>query len=99
VLRFEPIINLLRFFVERRQYSIVDRFANALSPEVIEMALYEAIRTAKSARDTGEKVELPDEDTIRAFINFVKSDISIAREVAIRSLSQPKVKEETKSET
>lgn len=91
MVKLEPIVNLLRFFVEKRQYSIIDRFANALSPEVVEMALYEAIRTAKSARDTGEEVEIPDDETVRAFIGIVKSNITIAREAAIRALTQRRV--------
>ena len=87
--RFNSIVDLLRFFVEKRQYSIVDRFANALSPDVIEVALYEALRTVKSASETEEvKILIPDEESIKYFLNIVRRDISIAREIAIRALSK-----------
>lgn len=47
----ETIISLLRFYIDTKQYSIVDRLAYATSPATARYALYEAVRQAQSARD------------------------------------------------
>jgi CRISPR type I-A-associated protein Csa5 len=45
------VVSLLRFYVDTKQYSVVDRLAYATSPATAEYALYEAIRQIRSAKD------------------------------------------------
>jgi len=45
------VSEFLRFFVDTRQYSIVDRIAYALSIDAAIAALYDAIRSVRALRD------------------------------------------------
>jgi len=47
--KYAGIIDMLRFFVVTYRYGIVDRIANALSPDAVEVALYDCVRIVKSA--------------------------------------------------
>ena len=42
------LVKILRFFVNRKNFSYVDRIGNTLSPEAIEMALKDALRDLNS---------------------------------------------------
>ncbi|KUH32863.1 type I-A CRISPR-associated protein Csa5 [Thermococcus celericrescens] len=43
---------MLRFFVQTRNFSYVDRIGNALNPEPVEVALLEALRAFRSIRES-----------------------------------------------
>lgn len=47
---------MLKAFVMCEMYSVVDRLANATSKEAVEMALYEALRAARSASVEGRSL-------------------------------------------
>jgi len=49
---------LLRFFVEDQRYSIVDRFSQALSKDVAESSIYEALRIIESLKNNAVKVKM-----------------------------------------
>ncbi|MEM2693798.1 MAG: hypothetical protein QXW56_09985 [Nitrososphaerota archaeon] len=61
------IVNLLRFFVESERYSVVDKFANALSPETVSQALYEALRIARTLEKQEVVVTIKDERTGKTY--------------------------------
>ncbi|RLF55324.1 MAG: type I-A CRISPR-associated protein Csa5 [Thermoplasmata archaeon] len=45
---YPGIIDMLRFFVRRKNFSYVDRMGNALTPEPVKIALLEALRAYQS---------------------------------------------------
>lgn len=45
------IVKMLRFFIQMKNFSYVDRIGNALDPEPIEVALHEALRAFRSIRE------------------------------------------------
>ncbi|ALV63027.1 CRISPR-associated protein, Csa5 family [Thermococcus sp. 2319x1] len=49
---YEGIVKMLRFFVQTKNFSYVDRIGNALNPEPVEVALLEAIRAFRSIRES-----------------------------------------------
>lgn len=83
----EELINMLRFFVKRRNYSYVDRIGNALTVQPVEMALKDALRdlitiygsSNKDERgfhfiinDRGEKEYLPKIPSKQSVEEFLK---------------------------
>jgi len=48
---YRGIVRMLRFFIQMKNFSYVDRIGNALNPEPIEVALHEALRTFRSIRE------------------------------------------------
>ncbi|ASJ02837.1 type I-A CRISPR-associated protein Csa5 [Thermococcus profundus] len=46
------IVKMLRFFVQTKNFSYVDRIGNALNPEPVEVALLEALRAFRSIRES-----------------------------------------------
>lgn len=52
---FQKIVNMLRYFVDTRQYSVVDRLAYAVNPAVAKYALYDAVRQIRSAKDRAKE--------------------------------------------
>lgn len=53
----QKVISLLRYFVDTKQYSVVDRLAYAVSPDVAKYALYDAIRQIRSAKDRSRQAK------------------------------------------
>ncbi len=53
----EEVAYMLRFFADIRNYSYIDRIANALTPGPAEMALQEAIRHLRSLYDASFEVD------------------------------------------
>ncbi|MDK2915065.1 MAG: hypothetical protein PWQ79_1980 [Thermococcaceae archaeon] len=49
---YEGIVKMLRFFVQTKNFSYVDRIGNALNPEPVEVALLEALRAFRSIRES-----------------------------------------------
>jgi len=49
---YEGIVKMLRFFVQMKNFSYVDRIGNALNPETVEVALFETIRAFRSVRES-----------------------------------------------
>lgn len=62
--KFEDIVNMLRFFSRLRRYSFIDRIGNALNYDTVEFALWETVRTFRSIFDSA-KVEKIDEKELR----------------------------------
>lgn len=56
--KYRGVISLLRFFIEDRKYSVVDRIANALTPEAVIQALYDAERIVESLREKALEAEI-----------------------------------------
>jgi CRISPR-associated protein, Csa5 family len=54
--------SLFKFYIDAGRYSVVDRFAYAISPVSAVYALYEAIREARSALDRAIEVKYKKED-------------------------------------
>ena len=52
-----PLVDVLRFFVRTRSYTVVDRLGFALSPDVAREALTEALRVLRSLRGSALVVE------------------------------------------
>ncbi|RLG47819.1 MAG: type I-A CRISPR-associated protein Csa5 [Thermoproteota archaeon] len=50
--KYEGIVKMLRFFVQMKNFSYVDRIGNALNPEPVEVALHEALRAFRSIRES-----------------------------------------------
>ena len=95
---FDDIVGMLRSFVRCNMYSVVDRLANATGKEVVQAALYEALRIARSAEATGELCEgvrpyIAREDSIRALLEELDKDLvkglELVRKIAIRALTFP----------
>jgi len=107
---YEDVVNdiadMLRPFVRCKTYSIIDRLANATSKEVVEVALYEALRISRSA--AGSYLCKEDEKEIRPYIAkeenidrlLIELDedlmrgLEIVRRIAIKSLSWPEKRED-----
>jgi CRISPR type I-A-associated protein Csa5 len=49
---YEGIVKMLRFFVQTKNFSYVDRIGNALNPEPVEVTLHEALRAFRSIRES-----------------------------------------------
>ncbi|MFA4646526.1 type I-A CRISPR-associated protein Csa5 [Pyrococcus kukulkanii] len=115
MVEYEGIVKMLRFFIQLKNFSYVDRIGNALNPEPVEAALHEALRAFRSIResasidDSGRRyVEkdskkilvpgLPSDEEVRAFLDAVRSDISVAKRVATLALAYPSKKEENGGE-
>ena len=48
----DELSNVLRFFAEQKNYSYIDRIANALTPSPAEKAIQEALRHLRSLYDS-----------------------------------------------
>ncbi len=109
---YEGMVKMLRFFVQMKNFSYVDRIGNALNPEPVEMAILEAIRAFRSIREStstdkdgrryvekdGKKIAVPGvptDEEVRAFLEAVRSDISVAKLVATLALAYPSKKEKS----
>lgn len=102
-MRWDKIVSLLRLFADPdvRNYSVVDRIANALSYEAVEVALYDALRIARSlignepnevkaalSRMGVQAIQdiIPGDEELGSFLAAARRDIGAAREVAIKAL-------------
>jgi len=103
----EDIADMLRPFVRCEMYSVIDRLANATSKEVVEAALYEALRISRSALksylcEIEENVRvspyIAKEENIIKLLNELDRDLikglEMAKRIAIRALSWPQKREE-----
>jgi len=92
------IAKMLKAFVRCEMYSVVDRLANATSKEAVEMALYEALRAARSASVEGrrlcEAVERPyvaSEEAISMLLEKLDEDLvsglDLVRKIVLKALS------------
>lgn len=59
------LADVLRFFVELRNYSYVDRIANALTSEPVQISLRDALRHLRSFYDSSFEIKA-DEKKLRA---------------------------------
>lgn len=84
--RFPNIVEVFKKLAENRRYGPIDRLARALSPEMIRMALYEALRIA-----TTEGWNLPPDKEVDEFLTEAEKNPGLAQRVAIIALtSAPK---------
>ncbi|MEM2871920.1 MAG: hypothetical protein QXJ55_08365 [Candidatus Caldarchaeum sp.] len=83
------VARTLRYFVMESRYGYVDRLANAFNNFIAETALQEAMREARSAADSGEKVHLPSESVVREVVDLFHRDLSAAKVLAGLSLAYP----------
>lgn len=96
------IAKMLKAFVMCEMYSVVDRLANATSKEAVEMALYEALRAARSAsvegrslceKRSGEKVRpyVASEEAISTLLKKLDEDLvsglDLVRKIVLKALS------------
>lgn len=83
------VARTLRFFVIENKYGYVDRLANAFNKFIAQTALQEAMREARSAADSGEKVHIPSEDIVRRVVDLFHRDLSSAKILASLALAYP----------
>jgi flavin-binding protein dodecin len=93
----EDIAKMLSRFVWARQYSFVDRIANAASKETVSITLYEALRISKSTLDAGQTLDenirpyIASEESVKFLLNLLDVDLvsglEIVRRAAILALS------------
>jgi CRISPR type I-A-associated protein Csa5 len=93
----EDIAKMLSRFVWARQYSFVDRIANAASKETVSITLYEALRISKSTLDAGQTLDenirpyIAREESVKLLLNLLDVDLvsglEIVRRAAILALS------------
>jgi len=99
---FDSIVKMLRKFVLCEQYSFVDRLANATSKEVVEAALYEALRASRVSGEICEGVTpyIANEDEIKELLEVLDRDLNegldLAKKIAIKALSIPVRREGSK---
>ncbi len=74
---YKGIINLLNMFITAGRYSIVDKIAYALSPDVIKSALYEAVRLAETMRNNSLRVKLKLDNNKEVEITCCEYDVKI----------------------
>lgn len=86
------VARTLRFFVIESKYGYVDRLANAFNKFIAETALQEALREARSAADSGERVHIPSEDVVRKVVDLFHRDLSSAKILASLALAYPEKK-------
>ncbi len=98
------LAGLLRFFIEIRNYSYVDRISNALTYDPVEIAVKDALRHIRSLYDASFKdasglsavkidgkskilPKIPSEECVKAVLEAIREDISVARRLAVLALS------------
>jgi hypothetical protein len=80
--RFPNIVEVFKKLAENRRYGPIDRLARALSPEMIRMALYEALRIA-----TTESWGLPPDKEVDEFLTEAEKNPGLAQRIAIIALT------------
>ncbi len=96
------IAKMLKAFVRCEMYSIIDRLANATSKEAVEVALYEALRAARSASvarkelckgegDESVKPYVAREESISKLLEELDKDLiaglDLVRKIVLKALS------------
>ena len=105
----EDVAEMLRRFVRARQYSFVDRLANAAGKEVVSATLYEALRisesTLKAGRTLDENVRpyVASESSVKLLLDLLDLDLvsglEAVKRCAVLALTYPaRAKEEEKEE-
>jgi CRISPR type I-A-associated protein Csa5 len=105
----EDVAEMLRRFVRARQYSFVDRLANAAGKEVVSAMLYEALRisesTLKAGRTLDENVRpyVASESSIKLLLDLLDLDLvsglEAVKRCAVLALTYPaRAKEEEEKE-
>lgn len=103
----KEIARMINAFVRCRMYSFADRLANAASKEVVEAALYEALRVARSAQDAGRPLcedgqrrvmpYVASEESVKFVLDLLDKDLvgglELVRKIAIRAVAFPGRKE------
>jgi len=99
----EDLAKMLRSFVNCRMYTFVDKLANAASKEVILSTIYEALRVAKSAVDSGRplcekngvsiRAYVAKESSVKVLMEILDEDLEkgleFVKKISVRSLSFP----------
>jgi len=98
----DPVTDLakmLKAFSRCEMYSIVDRLANATSKEAVEVALYEALRAARSAMEHGglceevpsKAVWVASEESVKRLLEELDRDLvsglELVRKIVLRALA------------
>uniref|UniRef100_A0A7J3Z8R6 Uncharacterized protein n=1 Tax=Ignisphaera aggregans TaxID=334771 RepID=A0A7J3Z8R6_9CREN len=84
--KFPGIVELFKKLAENRRYGPIDRFARALAPEMVRIALYEALRIGVT-----EGWPLPSESEVDAFLAEAEKNLGVAQKIAAIALtSAPK---------
>lgn len=80
--KFPGIVELFKKLAENKRYGPIDRLARALTPEMIRIALYEALRIGVT-----EGWSLPSESEVDAFLAEVEKNLGLAQKVATIALT------------
>ena len=84
--RFSGIVEIFKKLAENKRFGPIDRLARALTPEMVRIALYEALRIGVT-----EGWNLPSDSEVDAFLNEVEKNLGIAQKIAAIALtSAPK---------
>ena len=68
----------LRYFVEERIYSYIDRISNAITPDVAVYAIKDAVRALRSAHEKDPSVKVPAERDVQEVIKIVQKSPILA---------------------
>ncbi len=80
--RFPGIVEIFMKLAENKRYGPIDRLARALSPEMIRIALYEALRISVT-----EGWHVPSASEVDTFLSEVERNLAIAQKIAAIALA------------
>lgn len=80
--RFPGIVGLFKKLAENRRYGPIDRLARALTPEMVRIALYEALRIGVT-----EGWDVPSESEVDVFLTEVERNLGVAQRIAAIALT------------
>jgi len=80
--KFPGIVELFKKLAENKRFGPIDRLARALSPEMIRIALYEALRIGAT-----EGWTLPSDSEVDAFLSDVEKNLGVAQKIAAIALT------------
>lgn len=87
--KYEGLVKMFSYLVKEKVYGPVDRLARAVDPDMVRLALYEALRYVLTEQRKGVAVPLPSESEVEEFLEAVeKRGVGIARKVAVVSLAR-----------
>lgn len=83
--KYPQIVEIFKKLAENKRYGPIDRLARALSPEMVRVALYEALRISVT-EDWG----IPSDSEVDSFLAEVERNLGVAQKIAVVALTGAK---------
>ncbi|MEM4455163.1 MAG: hypothetical protein QXX58_03365 [Thermofilaceae archaeon] len=80
--KYGGLISLFRRLAQDKRFSPIDRMARALDPDMVRIALYEAMRAAVS-----EEWPLPPQREVEEFLEEVERNPGVAQKLAVIAIT------------